>query len=138
MPVVPTALGFDPRLQLLHEDDAVEVLRLATRVATARASSTSPATASCRCRRSSAGPAGSGSRSRRRRSAWSARLVRNSGAVDFTAEDASFLNFGRVVDTTRLRDRVRLHARATRRPRRVESFLRRSRPAPPGAWPASA
>ena len=30
MPVVPTALGFDPRLQLLHEADAVEVLRLAT------------------------------------------------------------------------------------------------------------
>src|SRR3954454_13601810 len=30
MPVVPTPLGFDPRLQLLHEDDAVEVLRLAT------------------------------------------------------------------------------------------------------------
>src|SRR5207248_3291120 len=30
MPVVPTSLGFDPRLQLLHEADAVEVLRLAT------------------------------------------------------------------------------------------------------------
>src|SRR5205814_7453076 len=30
MPVVPTALGFDPRLQLLHEADAVDVLRLAT------------------------------------------------------------------------------------------------------------
>ena len=31
MPIVPTSLGFDPRLQLLHEADAVEVLRLATR-----------------------------------------------------------------------------------------------------------
>src|SRR6266508_2052695 len=30
LPVVPTAFGFDPRLQLLHEDDAIEVLRLAT------------------------------------------------------------------------------------------------------------
>src|SRR4051812_8279865 len=29
LPAVPTALGFDPRLQLLHEEDAVEVLRLA-------------------------------------------------------------------------------------------------------------
>jgi UDP-glucose 4-epimerase len=30
MPVIPTALGYDPRLQLLHEIDAVEALRLAT------------------------------------------------------------------------------------------------------------
>jgi UDP-glucose 4-epimerase len=29
LPVVPTALGFDPRLQLVHESDAVEALRLA-------------------------------------------------------------------------------------------------------------
>jgi UDP-glucose 4-epimerase len=27
MPVVPTVLGFDPRLQFIHEDDGVEVLR---------------------------------------------------------------------------------------------------------------
>jgi UDP-glucose 4-epimerase len=27
MPVVPTVLGFDPRLQFVHEDDGVEVLR---------------------------------------------------------------------------------------------------------------
>jgi len=27
MPVVPTVLGFDPRLQFVHEDDAVEVTR---------------------------------------------------------------------------------------------------------------
>ncbi|QXJ23532.1 NAD-dependent epimerase/dehydratase family protein [Actinomadura graeca] len=30
LPVVPTVLGFDPRLQFLHEDDAVEVLRRMT------------------------------------------------------------------------------------------------------------
>ncbi len=30
LPVVPTVLGFDPRVQLLHADDALEVLRLAT------------------------------------------------------------------------------------------------------------
>ncbi len=29
LPIVPTALGYDPRLQLLHEDDAVESLCLA-------------------------------------------------------------------------------------------------------------
>jgi UDP-glucose 4-epimerase len=27
MPVVPTVLGFDPRLQFVHEDDAIEVTR---------------------------------------------------------------------------------------------------------------
>ncbi|HEX9824592.1 MAG TPA: NAD-dependent epimerase/dehydratase family protein [Actinomycetota bacterium] len=31
LPVVPTPLGFDPRLQLLHEDDAVEALYRAVR-----------------------------------------------------------------------------------------------------------
>jgi UDP-glucose 4-epimerase len=30
MPIVPTVLGFDPRLQFVHEDDGVEVLRRMT------------------------------------------------------------------------------------------------------------
>jgi UDP-glucose 4-epimerase len=30
MPVIPTVLGYDPRLQLLHTDDALEVLHAAT------------------------------------------------------------------------------------------------------------
>jgi hypothetical protein len=30
-------------------------------------------------------------------------LVRNSGTLDITAEDSRYLNFGRVVDTTRMR-----------------------------------
>ncbi|MGH9199316.1 MAG: NAD-dependent epimerase/dehydratase family protein, partial [Acidimicrobiia bacterium] len=29
LPLIPTPLGFDPRLQFLHEDDAIEVLRRA-------------------------------------------------------------------------------------------------------------
>jgi len=29
LPVLPTVLGYDPRLQFIHEDDAVQVLRLA-------------------------------------------------------------------------------------------------------------
>ena len=31
-------------------------------------------------------------------------LVGNSGVVEFSAEQANFLNFGRVVDTSRLRE----------------------------------
>src|SRR3954465_5652002 len=30
LPVIPTVLGYDPRFQLCHEDDGLEVLRLAT------------------------------------------------------------------------------------------------------------
>jgi UDP-glucose 4-epimerase len=30
LPLVPTVFGFDPRLQFIHEDDATEVLRIAT------------------------------------------------------------------------------------------------------------
>src|SRR5207237_10638147 len=33
LPVVPTAMGYDPRIQLIHEDDAVEVLQRAVRQA---------------------------------------------------------------------------------------------------------
>ena len=49
---VPTAIGFDPRLQLLHEEDAVEALRLSI-LGTRPVSTTSPETASCSSRRRS-------------------------------------------------------------------------------------
>jgi UDP-glucose 4-epimerase len=102
MPVVPSALGFDPRMQLLHETDAVETLRLA-------AVSRRPGVVNV---------AGEGvvPLSQMLRQAGKLRvpvpaaalgvagaLLRNSGVIDVTAEDARYLNFGRVVDTTRLR-----------------------------------
>jgi UDP-glucose 4-epimerase len=102
MPIVPTSLGFDPRLQLLHESDAVEVLRLAT-------VGDHPGVYNV---------AGDGivylSQAVRRAGRFRlpvpaaaislvGGLVRNSGVVEFSAEQASFLNFGRVVDTSRLR-----------------------------------
>src|SRR5438552_4019658 len=31
LPVIPTAMGYDPRIQLIHEDDAIEVLRRSVR-----------------------------------------------------------------------------------------------------------
>lgn len=101
MPFVPTSLGYDPRLQLLHESDAGEVLRLA---ATGRDAGV-------------LNVAGDGviSLSQAVRRAGRLRLpvpsvaisavgslVRNTGVVDFTAEQSQFLSFGRVVDTTRL------------------------------------
>jgi UDP-glucose 4-epimerase len=103
MPVVPTALGFDPRLQLLHETDAVEALRLAavaSRPGVINVAAEGVIALSQLLRQAgrtrvpvptpALGLAGA--------------LVRNSGVVDFTAENSRFLNYGRVVDTTRLRE----------------------------------
>jgi UDP-glucose 4-epimerase len=104
MPVVPTALGFDPRLQLLHESDAVEALRLASvsdrpgvvNVAGEGAVSLSQIVRRAgRLRAPVPAPA----------LGLVGAIVRNSGVVDFTAEESRFLNYGRVVDTTRLHER---------------------------------
>jgi len=102
LPVVPTVLGFDPLIQLLHEDDAVSVLLRATEgdftgpvnVAgagvlalsqvirrTGRVALPVPAPA--------AGVVG--------------RIVRQVGRIDLSPDPTRFVNFGRVVDTTRLR-----------------------------------
>jgi UDP-glucose 4-epimerase len=112
MPVVPTALGFDPRLQLLHEVDAVETVRLAT---TSR-------------RPGIYNVAGAGvmNLSQIVRRAGRVRLpvpslaiglvgaaVRNSGVVEFAAEESQYLHFGRAVDTTRLREQFRYTPRYT-------------------------
>lgn len=102
MPLVPTPLGFDPRLQLVHEDDAIEVLRLAT-------VSSRPGTFNV---------AGDGvlplsqlvRRAGRFRVPVPARAiglvggaVQNSGVAEFTAEEARYLSYGRAVDTALLR-----------------------------------
>ena len=102
LPVIPTVLGFDPRMQFLHETDLLEVLRLATL----------------------SGPhgtfnvAGDGvlmlSQAVRRLGRPSVpmptfavssvgSLVRQARLADFSAEQVAFLTFGRGVDTTRMR-----------------------------------
>jgi UDP-glucose 4-epimerase len=102
LPVVPTVLGFDPLMQLLHEDDAISVLLQATdseftgavNVAGAgvlalsqvirrvgRVALPVPAPA--------AGVVG--------------RVMRQVGRIDISLDPTRFVNFGRVVDTTRLR-----------------------------------
>ncbi|CAN5443797.1 NAD-dependent epimerase/dehydratase family protein [soil metagenome] len=103
LPVVPTALGFDPRLQLLHETDAIEILRLAS-------TTSRPGTFNV---------AGDGalllSQAIRRAGRISlpvpsmavslvGRSIRRSGMVDFSPEQMQFLNFGRVVCNARLKD----------------------------------
>lgn len=103
MPIVPTSLGYDPRLQLLHESDAVEVLRLTTLgtgEGVVNVAGDGVVLLSQAVRRAGhlrvpvPGPA----------IALVGGLVRNSGVPEVTAEQAEFLNYGRVVDTTRLRE----------------------------------
>jgi UDP-glucose 4-epimerase len=102
MPVVPTALGYDARVQLLHEDDALAVLVRATTgdfVGTVNVGGEGTLLLSQVIRRlgrlqvplpsPTLGTVG--------------RLGRRFGAVDYSPEQMRFLNFGRVVDTTVLR-----------------------------------
>jgi UDP-glucose 4-epimerase len=112
LPVVPTILGFDPRLQFLHEEDALAVLErgaveehpgvynvaadgvlmLSQAVRRAgRVQVTVPAPL--------VGPVG--------------RFLRGARVVDYSPEQMRFLNFGRVVDTTRLKERFGFHPRWT-------------------------
>jgi UDP-glucose 4-epimerase len=103
LPIVPTAFGFDPRLQLIHEDDTVEVLRRA-------ALDDHPGVFNV---------AGEGvillSQAIRRAGRIQlpvplpavelvGNLVRRNTDVDFTPEQLRFLNFGRVVDVTALHE----------------------------------
>jgi UDP-glucose 4-epimerase len=100
LPVIPTALGFDPRFQVVHETDAVEALYLAL----ARGGKTIVNIAAdgivylsqairllgrrqlplfLPIARSTAG------------------LMRSTGIVDFPLDQLKLIQFGRVVDTTR-------------------------------------
>ena len=102
LPVLPTALGFDPRLQLVHESDAIEVLRLAStsdRPGTFNVAANGVLTLNQAIRRAGKvgvgvpGPAVS----------LVGRAVRRSGRVDFSSEQMQLLNFGRVVSNARLK-----------------------------------
>jgi UDP-glucose 4-epimerase len=103
LPVVPTAFGFDPRVQFLHESDGMEVLSRAV----------------VEDHRGTFNVAGDGvvllSQAIRRAGRTSlpfpspavsivGSLFRRTGLVDFSPEQVEFLRYGRGVDTTRLRE----------------------------------
>ncbi|MDT4928537.1 MAG: UDP-glucose 4-epimerase [Pseudonocardiales bacterium] len=128
MPFVPTALGFDPRLQLLHESDAIEALRLAAvlrRPGIFNVAGDGVMPLSQIIRRSgrirvpvpnpAIGLAGA--------------LVRNSSVVEFTAEEARYLTYGRAVDTTLLRTEFGYTPRYSTAAA-VDSYLDGQRPLP--------
>ncbi|MGH3874588.1 MAG: NAD-dependent epimerase/dehydratase family protein [Pseudonocardiaceae bacterium] len=102
LPVVPTVLGYDGRLQLLHEEDALAVLERATRErlpGVFNVGADGVLLLSQAIRRAGRIPlpipepavATVG---------W---LLRSSRLVDHTPDRTRFLRFGRVLDTTRLR-----------------------------------
>jgi UDP-glucose 4-epimerase len=101
LPVVPTVLGFDPRVQLLHADDALEVLRRATltgRAGTVNVGGRGVLLLSQLVRRAGRVPVPVPAPAVR----VAGRAARRAGLLDFSAEQLRFLEFGRVVDTTRL------------------------------------
>jgi UDP-glucose 4-epimerase len=104
LPVVPTVFGFDPRVQFVHEDDAIEVLRRSVvedHAGTYNVAGAGVLLLSQAIRRAGRvsvqvpSPAVSivGS------------LLRRTGVVDFSPEQLRFLQFGRGVDNSRLIER---------------------------------
>ncbi|MEW2137277.1 NAD-dependent epimerase/dehydratase family protein [Streptomyces sp. NPDC005409] len=108
MPVMPTVLGYDPRLQFVHEDDVLDVLRLAARAP-------EPGTLNS----GTFNIAGDGvlllSQCARRLGrptlplllpavTWVGQALRAVGATDFSPEQIRLLTHGRVVETTQMRE----------------------------------
>ncbi|MEZ5117948.1 MAG: NAD-dependent epimerase/dehydratase family protein [Candidatus Nanopelagicales bacterium] len=112
LPVVPTVMGYDARLQFIHEDDGLEALRRVT-------VDPKPGTFNV---------AGDGiimlsQAIRRAGRAWLAvppplvglvgRGMVRAGLADFSPEQVRFLTFGRGVDTTLMRTRLGFEPRYT-------------------------
>ncbi|MDO8308500.1 MAG: NAD-dependent epimerase/dehydratase family protein [Actinomycetota bacterium] len=102
LPVIPTVLGFDPRLQFVHEDDLLESIRTAVRTA----------------RRGTFNVAGDGvlllsQAVRRTGRRWIivprlmfstvGRSLGPAGLADFSPEAVRYLTYGRGLDTTAMR-----------------------------------
>ncbi|HEY9350225.1 MAG TPA: NAD-dependent epimerase/dehydratase family protein [Acidothermales bacterium] len=103
LPVLPSVLGFDPRLQFLHEEDALEALRhsivhhhigtynvagdgvlLLSQAARRLGTTTLPVPA--------------------RGLGMMAVILRQAGVIDLSVEQLQLFTFGRAVDTSRLRE----------------------------------
>ena len=114
LPVIPTILGYDARLQFVHERDAVEAIRLATigpsvgvvNVAGDGIITTTQATRMIG-RPTLPMPLASGG--------WVGRLIRRSGLADFSPDQLQFLAYGRGLDTTRMREQLGLEPEFTTR-----------------------
>ncbi|GAA3659036.1 NAD-dependent epimerase/dehydratase family protein [Streptomyces chitinivorans] len=117
LPVLPTVLGYDPRLQFVHEDDVVEVLRVSA--GEPRRGTLNAGTFNI---------AGDGvlllSQAARRLGRptlplllpairWTGTALRTVGVTDFSAEQIRLLTHGRVVETTQMREVLGFEPRYT-------------------------
>jgi UDP-glucose 4-epimerase len=118
LPVTPTVLGFDPRLQFLHEEDGLEAIRLAT---LHDASGT-------------INVAGDGVITLGQAARFAGRptlpvlmpfgglvgtLYGRTGMADFSTEQIRYLTYGRGLDTRKMREVLKLEPKHTTR----EAFL---------------
>jgi UDP-glucose 4-epimerase len=130
LPLVPIPLGYDARFQLIHEDDATAAMILATtgpavgivNVAGDGFLTVTQCTAIARrpvlpVPLSTAGLIGT--------------VVKRSGFADFSADQLTFLAFGRGLDTERMRSVLGFEPQFTTRAA-FEDYARHLRPAVPG------
>ncbi|MET7379913.1 NAD-dependent epimerase/dehydratase family protein [Streptomyces sp. NPDC005526] len=135
LPLLPTVFGYDPRLQFAHEDDVIEVLRLASHEP--RRGTLNSGTFNI---------AGEGvlllSQCARRLGrptvplllpavTWAGSLVRTLGMTDFSPEQIRLLTHGRVVATDQMRETLGFVPRYTT----AETFADFARSRGPGLLP---
>ncbi|CAL9462460.1 putative protein [Streptomyces sp. enrichment culture] len=138
LPVLPTVFGYDPRLQFVHEDDVIEVLRIGSHEA--RRGTLNSGTFNI---------AGDGvlllSQCSRRLGrptvplllpavTWAGSLVRTLGMSDFSPEQIRLLTHGRVVATDQMRDTLGFSPKYTT----AETFADFVRSRGPGLLPPEA
>jgi UDP-glucose 4-epimerase len=114
LPVVPTAMGHDARLQFVHEDDAIEAMLLATvgtvnGVVNVAGDGVIGLTQAARMAGRPTVPIAP------QLTGPLARVFRRSGLVDFSGEQVRFLSYGRGLDTSRMRADLGLEPRYTSR-----------------------
>jgi UDP-glucose 4-epimerase len=105
LPVVPRVLGFDPRMQFLHQDDLLAVLRhaaLAGIPGTFNVAGDGVLTLSQAVRRLGKPSVGLPSMAVGRLGS----VLRQARLADFSPEQLTFLTYGRGVDTTRMRSEL--------------------------------
>jgi UDP-glucose 4-epimerase len=114
LPIVPTPAGYDARLQLLHEDDALQALLLATirgpvgivnvagdGIITVKQAARLAGRPTIPVPLSAAGMLG--------------QLVKRAGLADFSQDQVQYLAWGRGLDTTRMRAVLNLEPEFTTR-----------------------